>query len=182
MCLTIDKNQERSIAETDITVYKVVHNDDYSIPNKGCYQTLYRDADVMLGCTYKSELIKEYSLDDHMPTNAVVNIGIHSFGSLLDAMRDGRSVTNKYYIIRCTIPKGSMYYKGSFFEATSYASDTLQYDELLLSAYEILSVDGNRGIEWKDTSGNVINDIKSEKCNFGNNYEAIAIKAGLIKK
>ena len=81
------------------------------------YHTAYRKFKVEIGNTYTSELIRE---------EYEVSIGLHSFAKLKDCKNDGSGV-----YVRCIIPKGAKYYRGTFFGNSSYASDTLIYKEIV---------------------------------------------------
>lgn len=81
------------------------------------YYTAYREFKVEIGNTYTSELIREEN---------EVSIGLHSFAKLKDCKNDGSGV-----YIRCIIPKGAKYYRGTFFGANCYASDTLIYKKIV---------------------------------------------------
>ena len=82
------------------------------------YETPYRDFEVEIGETYTSKLIKKsYSVD----------VGLHSFEKLNDTIIGGYGEV----IVKCIIPKGSRYYKGTFDGNISYASDTLTYLKII---------------------------------------------------
>jgi hypothetical protein len=83
--------------------------------------TPYRDVEIKIGETYKSKLIKYYSLIDE---------GIHSFENLEDA-KFLVSFDKNRFVAKCIIPKGSEYYVGKYDGYVSYASDTLKYVEIL---------------------------------------------------
>lgn len=84
-----------------------------------CYITPYQNFRVLIGETYKSKLIE---LNDM----GIINVAIHSFANLRDAINDGGGVCAK-----CIIPRGSKYYEGRFCGLKAYASDTLTYVELV---------------------------------------------------
>jgi hypothetical protein len=92
------------------------------------FLTPYRKAEIKIGETYKSKLIKYDSL---------VEEGIHSFESLKDANFFAIAIKSKI-VAKCIIPKGSEYYVGKYSDDiysdsdyVSYASDTLKYVEVL---------------------------------------------------
>lgn len=91
--------------------------DGVEITKKG-YVTPYRYFPVEIGKTYHSELIRE---------DNEVNIGLHSYKFMEDARLD----TEGYIIVKCIIPKGSEYYEGVFWDEISYASNCLQYVEII---------------------------------------------------
>jgi hypothetical protein len=84
--------------------------------------TPLRKAEIKIGETYKSKLIKNDSL---------IEEGIHSFESFEDAKRLA-SLDENRFVAKCIIPKGSKYYIGKYGNGyVSYASDTLKYVEIL---------------------------------------------------
>ena len=102
----------------DERVKKIIANDVLVYGEKPVgYETLYQFAEVKIGETYTSELIKE---------DEEVNKGLHSYAKRKDAISDSGAIT-----VKCIIPKGSEYYKGDFCSCISYASDTLTYVEIV---------------------------------------------------
>ena len=63
-----------------------------------------------------------------------VSEGFHSFAILKDAIDESKYLARRYdcnpIIVRCIIPKDSKCYTGSFFEATSYCSDSIKLIEI----------------------------------------------------
>lgn len=120
MCLQIKGLQHiPRIALRDITVYKVV-KDTF---NDGSYYTPYMCMRVQVGETYTAELIRFASSVEH---------GLHSFARLEDAVEELRDWKNNCpEVIRCIIPKGSIYYIGRFGILKSYASNKLRYDKVV---------------------------------------------------
>jgi hypothetical protein len=104
------------------------------IIKKGCvldnakvltFLTPIQKAEIKIGETYKSELIKYgSSIED----------GIHSFKSL-KAANYSASFEEKKIVAKCIIPKGSKYYIGNFNGYVSYASDTLKYIKVLSNKF-----------------------------------------------
>lgn len=86
------------------------------------YSTPFQDALVEIGKTYKSNLTKRRS---------EVNEGLHSF-KLLSELKNYLGTRRTCVIVKCIIPKGSNYYVGKFYDCESYASDTLEYNELII--------------------------------------------------
>ncbi len=127
MCLTIGKNQKAVVAKSNITCYKVVKDVNYA---QDRFYTLYQSAIVYLGSTYTSILRKSYySYHDD------IEEGLHSLTNLKDArklVKLEKCYGNKT-IVRCTIPKGSSYYRGTFADEKlkSYASDCVVYNEII---------------------------------------------------
>jgi hypothetical protein len=88
--------------------------------------TPYQNAEIKIGETYKSKLIKNDSL---------VEEAIHSLKNL-ESANYFASFNEKRIVAKCIIPKGSEYYVGKYgyngFDGfDSYASDTLKYVEIL---------------------------------------------------
>ena len=126
MCLEISKKAVQKVAEADICCYKIVRKTDNLF-----YRTLFRNAEVQLGSTYKSMLSRSpsYIYDK-------IEMGLHTFIEFESAL--GLIDTNINYfntgdavIIECVIPKGCCYYEGVYDSGLvnykSYASDTLEY-------------------------------------------------------
>jgi hypothetical protein len=102
----------------DRAVTKIIVNKEDICANKTPhYVTYFQEAEVEIGKTYTSKLIKE---------DEEVNEGLHSFGKLEDAK------TFTSFVAKCIIPKGSRYYEG-IFECSylSYASNKITYLELI---------------------------------------------------
>lgn len=131
MCLTLEKNAKRLVADKDIICYKYIaeHLKDY-FDLKGKLVTPYMDSVVKIGQTYNSKLIKivdEFEDDE-------VEIGIHSFVNQKDCELDVMTILEsdkKYRVVSCTIPKGSEYYVGTFCHLDCYASTSLKYNKVL---------------------------------------------------
>ena len=100
--------------------------DDVEIINiletKRRYLTPYKTAPIIIGETYKLDLIYDHSCIG----KPIIEIGLHSFTNYSSARDDGSGV-----IVECIIPKGARYYKGIFFGKESYASDILKYVEII---------------------------------------------------
>lgn len=139
MCLSVKKNKLASFckifnftmkktAKEDIIVYKGLFPRNCDFKNLSSESkklifnlvTPYQDMNVEIGKTYKSE----FSIDNCKYT---INIekGIHSFKEI-DPCKKIASI-----VVKCRIPKGSKYYVGNFIGDKSYASDTLEYLEII---------------------------------------------------
>lgn len=120
MCLNISKTAVVETAEEDIICYKVVkmYNNEYF--------TRYRDFHIEIGKTYLSEL-NAFRDDNKDFDYDIVEEGLHSYCN----ERSAHASFNNYFKVKCTIPKGSLYYKGLFSECESYASNCLRYDEII---------------------------------------------------
>ena len=130
MCLRISKEQELVIAETDIDCYKIVIKYDDKV------LTLFQKHKIEIGCSYRSSVIRT---SGKFYDN--IEIGLHSFCEYKETMDFYNN--NKlnlieanwsYEIVRCIIPKGSKYYKGTFnydcCPYDSYASTDITYVEI----------------------------------------------------
>ena len=128
MCLEIKKDQQPLTAEADISCYKVVIYEEryYNVE----YKTYFKKAIIKLGSTYKSKLERNTKYDTYVDS---VEMGLHSFIDLESAI-DFIDNGNNFYelrVIKCLIPKGSIYYSGSFGYWDSYASTALKYLEVV---------------------------------------------------
>jgi hypothetical protein len=86
------------------------------------FLTPFRNVEIKIGETYKSELIRYGSL---------IEKGIHSLKKL-KAAKLIASFDKDRFVVKCIIPKGSEYYVGKYGNGhVSYASDTLKYVEFL---------------------------------------------------
>lgn len=121
MCLIIKKSSVALIATEDIICYKVL---TYII-TVGKWLTYFKYSPVTIGDTYHSELTRQ-----ELTITDAIEKGLHSFASLEDANNFVSDRLN-VGVFKCVIPKGSTYYKGSFFNWKSYASDTLVYIEII---------------------------------------------------
>ena len=133
MCLIVGKNAHFKIAKKDIVVYKVIEK------KYNYLRTPFQLSPITIGETYR-----ESSLN---VTFREVNTGLHSFCRLWSAKKLCKKMVlqNKnfwyvdeseceYMVVKCIIPKGSMYIKGrvngKYFEK-GYVSDTLTYVEVI---------------------------------------------------
>jgi len=135
MCLRTQQKRVKT-AKADIIVYKHVINNCFSNsidygdhkPKRlytsvnSDYITSYQKTPVEIGKTYKSKLDKP---DDH----GDIHMDLHSFADLADAKKEARNW--REVLVKCVIPKGARYYLGDFEEYSSYASNQLQYIEII---------------------------------------------------
>lgn len=125
MCLQLKPNYEKKIASEDIPVYKTLISCIYG-ENKGKMVTPYRKVVIEIGKTYKATIRvnKKYVQCEE---------GLHSFKYKKDALQD--IMDNGYdvnYIVKCIIPKGSIYYIGMFdHDLISYCSNKLTYVKII---------------------------------------------------
>lgn len=117
MCLTIDFNQKPEVASEDIVVYKHLIR-----RRRGSgFLTSFRLSEIEIGLSYYAELNKIYDK---------VYEGLHSYASCEIAKQ--RAIYWNEVLVKCIIPKGSTYYKGTFESlGDAYASDTLIYNEVI---------------------------------------------------
>jgi hypothetical protein len=134
MCLDVKRNAIKRIALKDIVCYKFVYNYVYrdvfggeTYPDEKKLITPYQEVFIEIGKTYKSALRKH----KHKYWGEV-NYGLHSFKNIEDAKRTATNFRdNKYHIVKCVIPRWSMYYVGKFNELPSFASSKIKYVEII---------------------------------------------------
>ena len=130
MCLKLQWwNRRTHTAKKDIVVYKVVVGGDNSL------KTAYRFEHIKIDAMYLSSLNR---YGDR------VFQGLHS----LKSFKRAKQLSDQQWrghVIKCIIPKYSMYYKGVwdnspyFKRATGYASDTLKYvKDITTNGYSII--------------------------------------------
>lgn len=83
------------------------------------YTTIYQNFLVKIGETYTSPLEK---------IGDTIGPGLHSYA---DVEKAYIFIHKGEVMVKCIIPKGASYYKGTYEGGTSYASDTLTYVELI---------------------------------------------------
>lgn len=130
MCLTL-KDYRKYTAKTDIICYK--HVKVKKLKTRSVLYTSYRNSRVKIGSTYESE----FSFN----INGEIAKALHSFKNINDCISDARVEINHYinhtttksdfFIVKCTIPAGSSYYRGKFCDMPSYASNKLTYVEVV---------------------------------------------------
>jgi len=126
MCLQVKEGTLPKIAKKDIVCYKHLITTSYG------YFTTYMHEKVELGNTYSSKL-------DPIVYNEI-NMGLHSFSSLKSTILDAKDELKPYFshtyiIVKCVIPKGATYYKGTFQTrecVNSYVSDQITYTNQIL--------------------------------------------------
>lgn len=118
MCLILDKNSVRTIAYTDIVVYKVVTE------SETFYRSPYYLFEYEKGVVYYGALEKSTST---YSGNRTVDQGFHSYARLEDAKRN----TGPYgIVVKCIIPAGAEFFKGHGIDFTpQYASNKIMIKE-----------------------------------------------------
>jgi len=88
------------------------------------YATPYMYAVAEIGAVYYSEITVKGN---------EIHEALHSFKYLSDAAisRDADFKSPIMRLVECVIPKGSVYYEGTFAIYQGYASDTLKYVKLV---------------------------------------------------
>lgn len=88
------------------------------------YVTPYKNAVAEIGAVYYSEITVKGN---------EIHRALHSFKHLSDAaiFRDANYISPIMRLVECVIPKGSVYYEGTFATYQGYASDTLKYVKLV---------------------------------------------------
>lgn len=132
MCLKT-KNLSELIAEQDITCYKIV----YRKKRGTILRTYFNNFPIKKLRKYKSKIIKS-----RRPYNnyQLITQALHSCPTIEDAKKVymGNDENEISYIIKSIIPKGSIYYIGTFGSdlIPSYASNTLYYTDELIYCFE----------------------------------------------
>jgi len=105
--------------ELDFQVNSIIVDDVELLMLKDVLTTPFRDSLIEINALYRSQ-IKKY--------NDTIEEGLHSIQNLSDvySIRTPSSV-----IVECIIPKGSLYYVGTFRKCVSYASDALKYVKII---------------------------------------------------
>lgn len=112
MCLETEWKNPR-MAKSDIVVWK--HLEKW----EGTFYTTYYNMEIELGKIYKSKL-------DQSDEWGGVEIGLHSFKLKKEAVEDGQE-EDADVVVKCIIPKGAKYYKGTFGNFESYVSNSIMY-------------------------------------------------------
>jgi hypothetical protein len=128
MCTKIDKDAKQYIAEEDIICYKGL------IQRRGTrYYTMFRLIPIRIGVTYKGKLIVI-----HEYNKSYIHIGFHSFCNSDVFEKDiiyylNPNTTTRATVIpcECIIPKGSIYYVGTFGNYPCFVSDAIKYVKVL---------------------------------------------------
>ena len=119
MCLRTYQ-KEPQIATKDIICYKIIHKDMTSL--------FHKEFKWEFGKVYHTEMTTNHC---SFFKNTMVEQGFHSF-STLKATREGYySSAEPCIAVKCTIPKGSEYYKGSHGVRDGYASDKIILNEII---------------------------------------------------
>lgn len=151
MCLDValtDGRCEPLVAEEDIVCYKVLFTtavmladrvlkklcESYDADEDAEYMSPYRYAPYDIGKEYTSELDDVWPIHAH---SGMVSKGLHTFVDYYEAvhrMNDSGGRHRGAVLVKCRIPKGAMYYKGTygiFKRSSSYASDRLILDHVI---------------------------------------------------
>lgn len=127
MCLRKFKKLPR-IATKDIEVYKIVYTPN-KFPNE--LWTIFRNYQVEIGKTYKGQGLRIKGLIKSLFTKTIKAGYIHSFSEYSKAIM---VITHSFFsknkanmIVKCIIPKGTLYFIG---EDREIASRKLKYVEL----------------------------------------------------
>lgn len=126
MCLKIYKDTSKPfIANEDIICYKFL-----TCRSKEYYHTPYMGMPVSIGSTYTTVLDTNYFkyeqeiLECCNQCIGELEHGFHSFANIVDV---NKYLANKHNVlVKCVIPKGSMYFVGIYDNFLSYASDSIK--------------------------------------------------------
>lgn len=133
MCLEIKKNGRLKVATKDITVYKRVNIDNIDKQSYG----VTKNGNVVIGGTYIMrsgtrrfryrfgvDYTTQLQVEIDSQGNRIVERGFHSFANLYSA---NKSSHYGPYLIKCVVPKGSLYYEGTNNgEGKGIASDAIR--------------------------------------------------------
>ena len=132
MCLILEKDSVRTVAYTDIVVYKVVTEVVRTvkqslfgfIQSETFYRSPYYLFEYEKGVTYYGALEKSACI---FSGNRTVDQGFHSYERLEDAKRN----TGPYgVVVKCIIPAGAEFFKGTGIDRTpQYASNKIVIKE-----------------------------------------------------
>ena len=128
MCLTPYANSDFKVADKDIVCYKVVEKRANGIYNSPCIWFEY-----VIRVSYKDSV--EFDFKRHKITKGM----FHSYASWIDAGKQCKEWNGiyepkiKYRVLKCIIPKGSVYIIGFFGSRfiSSYASREIKILEEL---------------------------------------------------
>ena len=134
MCLIVSENSEIKVAEENIVCYKVVYKLFPGIYESEFYAHLYTRSSLnkMLDdvlaitqtcTTYKDSLGRSFTRYDN-----VIERGFHSFTCQEDACQyavDKYSHNASYVVVKCMIPKGANYIKGTYGKHPNYVSNKI---------------------------------------------------------
>jgi len=114
------------VLKRDLIVYKhLIHNHRIN-----GYVTSYQMSQVNVPSRVTSEIDIEET-----PNGPVVEKALHSFATIKEAISDAideqGNGAEDYVVVKCKIPKGATVYKGTFVTNTAYASDQLEYIEIV---------------------------------------------------
>ena len=117
MCLLTTQKVPK-IAEEDITCYKVLNPDMTSF--------YFTEFNWVLGKLYETEIecCSKWDFNE-------VSKAFHSYKTLQDLMHGYFKSLSPCMMVKCTIPKGSVYYLGRQGEMDGYASNKLIVNEIL---------------------------------------------------
>jgi len=110
--------------QLDCEVSSVTVNNVELMTSKKVLRTPFREFEVEIGESYTSEIQR---------CENTIEKGLHSFKDLSDTINfsEGFRTSGIPVIVKCVIPKGSLYYEGTFKNCVSYASDYLKYVEII---------------------------------------------------
>ena len=131
MCLVLTQ-LEPKIADKDIICYKLVVK-----KANGIYNSLYRKFEYIIRRNYKIPetekcILKENRFGVKILEEGVFHSFIHEVDAFIDYQEQANILISHYHfpmilsIIKCAIPKGTIYYMGSTNSMPSYASSQIK--------------------------------------------------------
>lgn len=124
MCL-ITEQLTSTTAREDIICYKVLRIQDNSL------YAYYRNFEYEIGKLYRGPLVcsKTYSTSEGLYMN--INEGFHSYSDIEYAKENYRDVLKSAVIVKCVIPKGTIFFEGEQNCGRGYASNQIIIKEIM---------------------------------------------------
>jgi hypothetical protein len=124
MCL-ITEQLTSTTAREDIICYKVLRIQDNNL------YAYYRSFEYKIGKLYRGPLVwgKMYSTSEGLYMN--INEGFHSYSDIEYAKQNYRDVLESAVIVKCIIPKGTIFFEGEQNFGRGYASNQIIIKEIM---------------------------------------------------
>jgi len=131
MCLKVSGDDVLLTAKRDLVCYKFIES-DVETPNN--YTTPYRYLPIEIGETYDSVLDELNVVGLNVDGFYIINLGLHSLTNKADCTKFAKHFTNQrnnQCVVKCIIPKGSLYYKGAFEGYNGFVSNRITYVKII---------------------------------------------------
>ena len=124
MCLTTEQLTSTTARE-DIICYKALRIQDNNL------YAYYRNFEYEIGKLYRGPLVwgKTYSTSEGLYMN--INEGFHSYSDIEYAKENYRDVLKSAVIVKCVIPKGTIFFEGEQNCGRGYASNQIIIKEIM---------------------------------------------------